>query len=86
MSSGTVPIVADVGGLPELVMDGESGFVVPPMNASAIADAIMKLAKDPEKKREMGAAARDRIQNKFNIKTTVAKTKRMLEEMMTEKC
>lgn len=83
MSSGTVPIVSDVGGLPELVVDGESGFVVPPMDAAAIADAVMKLAGDPEKKNRMGMAAKDRIKTEFNILTTVAKTKKMFEDMLT---
>ncbi len=86
MSSETVPIVTDVGGLPELVADGESGFVVPPMNSRAIADAILKLAQHPEMKKQMGKAAKDRIQNEFNVAATVLRTKEMFEQMMAEKC
>lgn len=82
MSSETVPIVTDVGGLPELVIDGESGFVVPPMDASAIADAIMKLLENPVEKRQMAIAARDRIQHQFNIRTTVDETRKMFEDMI----
>ncbi|MEZ4567311.1 MAG: glycosyltransferase [Desulfobacterales bacterium] len=86
MSSGTVPIVTDVGGLPELVADGESGFVVPPMDSRAIAGAILKLAQHPELKKQMGKAAKDRIQNEFNVAATVLRTKEMFEQMMAEKC
>ncbi len=84
MSSKTVPIVSDIGGLPELVVDNECGFVVPPINAKAIAKAIMKLLKDPDKKYRMAQAARDRIKNDFNIATTVANTQKMFECMIAE--
>ena len=82
MSSETVPIVTDVGGLPELVVNSECGFVIPPQNAKAISDAIMKLFKDPDKKHQMAKAARDRIKNDFNIETTVANTQKMFEGML----
>ncbi len=82
MSSETVPIVSNVGGLPELVVDSECGFVVPPENAEAIADAIMKLFNDPDKKHRMAKAARDRIKNNFNIATTVSNTKKMFEDLI----
>ncbi|MCD6585202.1 MAG: glycosyltransferase family 4 protein [Desulfobacteraceae bacterium] len=82
MSSETVPIVTDAGGLPELVIDSECGFVVPPQNAKAIAAAIMRLFTDPDKKHQMAMAALDRIKNDFNIKTTVANTQKMFEGML----
>lgn len=85
MSSETVPIVTNVGGLPELVIDGECGFIIPPENAKAIADAIMKLVTNPDKKHQMAIAARDRIKNDFNIETTVANTKKMFEGMLPNK-
>ena len=82
MSSKTVPIVTDVGGLPELVIDSECGFVVPPQNAKAIAAAIMRLFTDPDKKHQMAMAARDRIKNDFNIATTIINTQKMFEGML----
>jgi len=82
MSSETVPLVSDIGGLPELVLNGKCGFVVPPMDAKAIAGAIMKLVADPGKKRQMAIAARDRIKNDFNIAATVENTKKMFEDLI----
>jgi glycosyltransferase involved in cell wall biosynthesis len=54
-----VPVVASrVGGIPEVVADGESGLLVPPGDAAALADALAALARDPGRRRQMGAAGR----------------------------
>jgi len=82
MAYATPPIVTDVGGLPELVVDNESGFVVPPNDPKAIALAILELFNDPAKKKIMGETARQRIQAQFNIGSTIAKTKQMFEELV----
>jgi len=56
----SVPVVAtDVGGVSELVEDGVTGFVVPPLRPQALADAILAAA-DPTTRATMGAAARER--------------------------
>jgi glycosyltransferase involved in cell wall biosynthesis len=50
------PIVAsDVGGIPDLVVQGENGILVPSADSKALAKAIMTLLSDPEKIKEMGA-------------------------------
>jgi glycosyltransferase involved in cell wall biosynthesis len=56
-----VPVVASrVGGLPEVVEEGETGWLVPPGSPQALADAITHAASDPERLREMGNKARQR--------------------------
>jgi glycosyltransferase involved in cell wall biosynthesis len=56
-----VPVVASrVGGLPEIVNDQQSGWLVPAGEASAVADAIKAAASDHERLRRFGAAARER--------------------------
>jgi glycosyltransferase involved in cell wall biosynthesis len=54
------PVVASrVGGLPDVVQDGETGFLVPPRDPAALAAAILKLANVPEKtRREWGRRGR----------------------------
>jgi glycosyltransferase involved in cell wall biosynthesis len=64
-------IVSAVGGMPELVEDGVSGLVVPPRNATALARAIQTLATDRTLSRTLGQAARRRIEETFNIETTI---------------
>lgn len=82
MARGTPPIVTDVGGLPELVIHGQSGIVVQPKDAYGIAEAILRLAQDPDEKRRMGANARQRIQEHFHIQQTVSQTRSLFEHLM----
>jgi glycosyltransferase involved in cell wall biosynthesis len=76
------PVVTDCGGSPELVVDGECGFVVPIRNARALADAFEKLYRDPELRRRMGEAARERIGTHFRSEDTVRKTIALYEELV----
>jgi glycosyltransferase involved in cell wall biosynthesis len=82
MSLATPPIVTNVGGLPELVTHQENGLVVPPNDPAAIASAIMELYEHPDKKKKMGEQAKLRIQNQFNIATTIAKTRQLFEQVI----
>src|SRR5262249_53699143 len=65
-------IVTDVGGNREAVLDGECGIVVPPQEPSELAAAILKLARDPERRRHMGAAAKARVEDQFSMERCVA--------------
>ncbi len=76
------PIVTDSGGSPELVVDGVSGFVVPPRDAQAIATAIETLYRDPALRQRMGEAARERIATDFRNEDTVQKTITLYEELV----
>jgi glycosyltransferase involved in cell wall biosynthesis len=71
------PVVASaVGGTPELVVDGETGILVPPRDAVALADALAALLADPERARRLGEAGRRRVEERF---TTERMTRRVLE-------
>ena len=60
------PVIASaVGGLPEIVADGETGLVVPPADVGALADAIVALAGDLPRAAEMGAVGRVRALAEF---------------------
>ncbi|MGB5335531.1 MAG: glycosyltransferase [Woeseiaceae bacterium] len=78
------PIVTDSGGSPELVVDGVSGFVVPPRDAKAIAVAIETLYRDDALRRRMGDAARQRIASDFRNEDTVMKTIALYQELVPD--
>lgn len=77
MSQGIAPIVTRVGGMPELVVDGECGLVVPPRDALALSAAIESLARDPARCSRLGQAARARIVSHFNIRDTTDRMERL---------
>ncbi|MGW2548443.1 glycosyltransferase, partial [Kitasatospora sp. NPDC001574] len=60
MTSGLPAVVTRVGGMPEVLDDGDQGFLVPPGDPSALADALARLADGPELRTRLGAAARER--------------------------
>jgi glycosyltransferase involved in cell wall biosynthesis len=65
MERGRPVIASDVGGLPEIVADGETGFVVPAGDAEALADAMVALASDLPRAAAMGKAGRRRALESF---------------------
>jgi glycosyltransferase involved in cell wall biosynthesis len=64
MAHGIPVIASNVGGIPDII-DADSGILVPPGDAAALADAMAVLANDPKRRNEMGAAARERHQKLF---------------------
>ena len=58
-------VAAEVGGIPEIVIDGENGFLVPPRDSEAIAEKILLLLKSEELRKNMGEAGRKRIEEHF---------------------
>jgi glycosyltransferase involved in cell wall biosynthesis len=61
MASGTPVIASRVGGLAEVVDDGDTGFLVPPGDDTALRQRIETLLSDPARAARMGARARDRV-------------------------
>ncbi|MDJ0939938.1 MAG: glycosyltransferase family 4 protein [Woeseiaceae bacterium] len=78
------PVVTNSGGSPELVVDGECGYVVPIKDAAALAEAFEKLYSNPDLRRRMGDAARERIATHFRNEDTVAKTIALYKELVPE--
>jgi glycosyltransferase involved in cell wall biosynthesis len=66
MASGLPVITTSVGALREEVEDGISGFLIPPGDANALAEATRRLVTNPQLLRDMSAAARRRADQKFN--------------------
>lgn len=67
MASG-VPVVASaISGIPELVSDGRSGLLVPPREPAEIANALRRLAADPELRRQLAAGGRSVVERAFDL-------------------
>ena len=65
---GLAVVTTDAPGCRETVVHGETGYLVPTRNSVALADAIVSLIRDPEKRVAMGKAGRQRIKKEFGIK------------------
>lgn len=62
-----LPAVASTsGGIPDAVVDGETGILVPEESVAELADALMVFYRDPEKREQMGRAARERARERFS--------------------
>jgi glycosyltransferase involved in cell wall biosynthesis len=66
MSLARPVIASNVGGIPEMISDGETGLLVPPGDAIALAEAMQRLLLDPALAKRMGLKARARISEHFN--------------------
>ncbi len=58
MAAGKPVVASDVGGIPDLVEHGQTGFLVPPADEDALAEAIARIIRDPEQAHKMGVKAR----------------------------
>jgi glycosyltransferase involved in cell wall biosynthesis len=68
-----IPVVATrVGSVDESVLDGETGWIVPPEDPAALAGAIEAVVADPERARRMGARGREVALERFTLEVTVA--------------
>lgn len=67
MACGLPVVSTAISGIPELVESGVTGYLVPPCNASALADALQTLAADRDLRERMGEAGREKVAREFNI-------------------
>ena len=71
MAAGRPVVVTDVGGCREVVADGETGYVVPPRDAEALAEAMGRILEDPDLRTRFGAAGRERFQRFFSLEAMI---------------
>ena len=67
MAAGKAIVATRVGGVPECVQEGETGLLVPSENPNALAEAILKLLRNPQLRAEMGARAREVARQEFSV-------------------
>jgi starch synthase len=74
MACATAVVASAVGGIPEVVVDGETGFLVPPGDAAAIAARVNELVRDPALARRLGEAGRRRAVERFGWRAAAERT------------
>jgi glycosyltransferase involved in cell wall biosynthesis len=83
MAFGLPVIASNVGGLPEAIEHGKSGWLVPPESPKALADAIVDAASDPARLCEFGRNARQRAAH-FSIERTVERTEQFYLRLLAD--
>jgi glycosyltransferase involved in cell wall biosynthesis len=82
MASARPVVSTRLAGIPESVVDGQTGMLTPPGDSTALAHALEQLLRDPELRLRFGHAGRQRIEQHFRIEQTVAP----LMEMLARSC
>ena len=84
--SAARPIVASrVATIPEVVIQGETGLLVPPGDPLALADALSQLADQPARARQLGQAGRERLRVHFSLEKMVGDTELLYRELVDER-
>lgn len=77
------PVVGtDIGATPEVVLNGQTGYVVPPRDAEALAAAMEKVMSDPQGRAAMGANGRKLIVEKYGLNSMVDDVERVYERLL----
>jgi sugar transferase (PEP-CTERM/EpsH1 system associated) len=79
MAAGLPVVATRVGGIPEIVVDGQTGLLVPAAAPEALARALLSVWRDPEGGRRMGLVGRDRILECFDTRHMVAQYEALYE-------
>lgn len=74
MAAARAVVATAAGGIPEVVVDGETGLLVPPRDARALAAAIVTLLQDPSARERMGRAGLARVGERFSAERMVRET------------
>ena len=86
MASARPVVSTRLAGIPELVLDGETGILVSPGHPSGLTEALAQLLRDPELRLRYGRAGRARIEHHFRIENTVAPLVELFQKTSARSC
>ena len=84
MACGTAVVASNVGGIPEVVADAQTGLLVPPGDPAVLAAAISSLVTDPARAAAMGQLGRQRVAAEFSWASVAAQTAALYTELTRE--
>ncbi|UFS98889.1 glycosyltransferase [Nocardia huaxiensis] len=82
MAAGRPAVCTAVGGIPEMLVEGETGYLVPPRDPSQLAQRLIELLSDAPTRQRMGKAARVRVETHFSLAASTAAAEQALEEVV----
>jgi len=85
MASGCPVAATRVGGLPDLITDGDTGFLVQPRNDEELSSAVLRLLHNPETARNMSRKALTMARERFSVKRLIADMDHLYTELVEEK-
>ena len=85
MAAGKPVVATDAGGIPEAVVDGVTGIIVPVRNPRKMADALLALLRDPDRARAMGKAGKKRVLDRFSVEKMVDGMQHFYERLLAER-
>ena len=81
-----VPVVATrVGGLPDLIIDGVTGYLVPPRDPDALAAAVARILQDSQTAARLGTAAREHVRERYVLERLIADVDQLYQELLRAK-
>ena len=84
LAAGTPVVATRVGGVPDVVRDGEDGFLVEPGASDDLAERLADLARDPELRERFGAAGRSRVLPRYAVDRLVDDIDRLYRALLRE--
>jgi glycosyltransferase involved in cell wall biosynthesis len=85
MAMGKAVIATDVGGNEELVVHGETGFIISPADEDALVESILTLKENPQLRTAMGANGRRRIEGYFTVQKMIENTEALYRTLLTRR-
>jgi glycosyltransferase involved in cell wall biosynthesis len=82
MAAGKPVIASSASSFPEIILDGQTGVLVPPRSAEDLARAILDLRNDPARRERLGQAGANRVMEYFQSHTMVSKTVALFEQVI----
>jgi glycosyltransferase involved in cell wall biosynthesis len=86
MAAGKAVVATNGGGVPEIVVDGQTGLLVPMGDASAMADAICALLADPALASRMGQRGHQRVIERFTVERSAAQVQDLYDSLLAREC
>jgi glycosyltransferase involved in cell wall biosynthesis len=83
LAAGRPVVATRVGGVPDVVQEGEDGFLVEPGATDDLAERLARLAREPELRERMGRAGRDRVLPRYAVERLVDDIDRLYRSLLT---